>query len=121
MGKIMPFRSDKSRKAFWAKHRGQVITPQHDRYYQQQLERGTKVEMEHTTDPKIARQIAKDHLAESPDYYVELTKMERKLKKPKVYKATPKSKSGNIIPRYMGEQKAKAYREKTGKPIMEVG
>lgn len=37
-----------------------------------QLRRGTKVEMEHTTDPSVAREIAMDHLAEDPDYYKKL-------------------------------------------------
>lgn len=37
---------------------------------------GTIHEMEHTNDPKVARSIAKDHLAEDPDYYIKLAKME---------------------------------------------
>ena len=39
-----------------------------------QLVRGTLHEMEHTTDPKIARRIAADHLAEDPAYYDKLEK-----------------------------------------------
>jgi len=35
-----------------------------------QLKIGTRVEMEHTSDRGIARQIALDHLCESPHYYV---------------------------------------------------
>ena len=31
--------------------------------------KGAKVEMEHTTDPKIAVEIAMDHLMEDPKYY----------------------------------------------------
>lgn len=46
-----------------------------------QLERGTRVELEHTRDRKLAREIAMDHLAEHPDYYIELAKMERRLKR----------------------------------------
>lgn len=42
-----------------------------------QIEMGIKVEMEHTTNPKIAERIAKDHLAEIPDYYTRLAKMEK--------------------------------------------
>jgi hypothetical protein len=45
------------------------------------LAQGTKVEMEHTNDPAIAREIAMDHLTEHPGYYVELAKMEKKLTK----------------------------------------
>ena len=35
-----------------------------------------KVEMEHTNDPDIAREIAMDHLTEDPDYYKKLEVME---------------------------------------------
>ena len=45
-----------------------------------QLELGIKVEMEHTDDPKVAIEIAKDHLCEFPNYYTELNKMEQSLK-----------------------------------------
>lgn len=43
----------------------------------EQLEMGIKVEMEHTTCPVISRKIAMDHLAEIPDYYTRLDKMEK--------------------------------------------
>jgi len=39
-----------------------------------QLEKGVKIEYEHTTDTKIAREIALDHLGEDPDYYTKLDK-----------------------------------------------
>ena len=42
-----------------------------------QLEMGIKVEMEHTSCPTISRKIALDHLAEIPDYYTRLDKMEK--------------------------------------------
>lgn len=45
-------------------------------YDREQLRMGTKVEMEHTTIPLISEKIAKDHLAEIPDYYTRLKKME---------------------------------------------
>lgn len=41
-----------------------------------QLAKGAKVEREHTNDPAIAREIAKDHLTEDPAYYKKLAKME---------------------------------------------
>lgn len=41
-----------------------------------QLEMGIKVEMEHTDDKKLAREIAMDHLKEIPDYYTRLKDME---------------------------------------------
>lgn len=42
-----------------------------------QLQMGMRVEMEHTSDKRIAREIAKDHLAEFPDYYTRLQAMEK--------------------------------------------
>jgi hypothetical protein len=42
-----------------------------------QLTKGTKVEMEHTDDPAIAKEIAMDHLSEDKDYYKKLEKMEK--------------------------------------------
>lgn len=41
-----------------------------------ELQAGIHVEMEHTDDPAIAKEIAKDHLAEIADYYTRLVKME---------------------------------------------
>lgn len=42
-----------------------------------QLEKGMRVEREHTSDDATAREIALDHLKEFPDYYDRLTKVER--------------------------------------------
>ena len=41
-----------------------------------QLKLGIAVEMEHTNDKKIAKEIAMDHLVELPDYYTRLKKIE---------------------------------------------
>lgn len=41
-----------------------------------QIEMGSKVEKEHTTDPNAAEEIARDHLWELPDYYTKLKKVE---------------------------------------------
>ena len=41
-----------------------------------ELKMGIKVEYEHTTDSEVAKRIALDHLAEIPDYYTRLAKME---------------------------------------------
>jgi hypothetical protein len=43
----------------------------------QQILKGMEVEMEHTDDPRIALEIAMDHLMELPDYYTRLDKMEK--------------------------------------------
>ena len=46
----------------------------------QQLAKGSKVEMEHTDDPVVSKEIAKDHLEEHPKYYTHLKSMEDMLK-----------------------------------------
>lgn len=42
------------------------------------LRKGQKVEREHTSDPELAKEIAKDHLTEDPAYYDKLQKIEKK-------------------------------------------
>ena len=46
-------------------------------FNQKELKRGQKVEMEHTSDADIAKEIAMDHLTEDTQYYRKLAKMER--------------------------------------------
>lgn len=46
----------------------------------EQLAMGIKVEMEHTTNKEASKKIALDHLAEIPDYYTRLAKMEKEAK-----------------------------------------
>lgn len=41
-----------------------------------QLSKGIKIESEHTTDKKIAKEIAMDHIFEDPKYYDKLSKIE---------------------------------------------
>lgn len=50
---------------------------------QNQLKMGIKIEMEHTKDPQLAKEIAIDHLAEDPTYYSKLktAKLEHKMNK----------------------------------------
>lgn len=43
-----------------------------------ELAKGIKVEMEHTTSKKAAKTIALQHLAEDPNYYTKLEKIEKK-------------------------------------------
>ena len=50
------------------------------------VEKGKKIEFEHTDDPDTAREIAMDHLEEHDDYYDDkkgLPNMEKKLEKDK--------------------------------------
>jgi hypothetical protein len=44
-------------------------------YLQEQLQKGIEHEMEHTDNEEIATTIALHHLAERPDYYVEIEKL----------------------------------------------
>lgn len=44
------------------------------------IEKGHRVEFEHTNDPNIAKEIAIDHLEEHKDYYAGLEHMENALK-----------------------------------------
>lgn len=41
----------------------------------EQVAKGIRVEMEHTSDPRTALEIALDHLSENPRYYDELSKL----------------------------------------------
>lgn len=45
------------------------------------LQKGQKVEMEHTNDPNVAKEIAMDHLFEDPKYYDKLEKIENRVAK----------------------------------------
>jgi len=51
----------------------------------EQIKKGIKVEMEHTTNPRIAAEIARDHLSEDPKYYDHLIAMEKKYMADKRY------------------------------------
>ncbi len=46
-----------------------------------QLQKGIKVEIEHTSDKEKATEIATDHISEFPDYYDRLAKLEKEAKK----------------------------------------
>jgi len=58
---------------------------------QEELEKGIKVEMEHTHDADLAKEIAMDHLAEDPHYYSHLKQagMADELSDGEIPKATP--------------------------------
>jgi hypothetical protein len=43
-----------------------------------EIQKGTKIEKEHTSDEKTANEIARDHIKEYPYYYKKLVKMENK-------------------------------------------
>jgi len=47
-----------------------------DMFDPEQLTKGIKVELEHTNEEDLAKEIAMDHLAEDPYYYDKLEKIE---------------------------------------------
>lgn len=63
-------------------------------HLERQLKKGTKVEMEHTDDKKIAKEIAMDHLTEDPNYYNKLAKIHREGEKVEATEATGASSAG---------------------------
>jgi hypothetical protein len=68
-----------------------------------QLMIGQEVEMEHTSDEKLAKKIAMDHLVENPDYYTKLKKIEESIKTNVEGWLAP---SGNFIPNGEGQSHA---------------
>lgn len=68
-----------------------------EKYLRKQLQRGQKVELEHTTDESVAYAIAKDHIYENPDYYILLEQIEMKAKGGEVNKKTKLTK-GEYVP-----------------------
>jgi hypothetical protein len=60
-----------------------------------QLNKGIKVEMEHTEDKEIAKEIAMDHLYEDPNYYNKLSKIHREGEKVEAKEATTSASSGS--------------------------
>jgi len=58
------------------KHRDKSL----ETYSPDQVKIGLKIEKEHSDIPEVASQITKDHLAEFPDYYTRLVKLEKDAK-----------------------------------------
>ena len=69
------------------------------------LYQGMKVEMEHTDDDEVAREIAMDHLTEDPDYYTKLAKMEGEdeMEKSASIPASVKRKVKDLLIKYKGK------------------
>lgn len=59
-----------------------------------ELGKGIEVEMEHTSDPKVAKEIALDHLFEDPRYYTKLKKANLEEEDVAERKLTKKEKTG---------------------------
>lgn len=56
-----------------------------ERFIRRELQKGIRVEMEHTNDSKEAKEIAMDHLFEDAEYYTKLAKMENEGKAQDLY------------------------------------
>jgi len=67
--------------AFWEKGRANEKGITEKDVNLDELVMGIEVEKEHTSSPEMAKRIALDHLAELPDYYTRLRKMEDEGKK----------------------------------------
>jgi len=57
---------------------GKYINYKGPKFDEDQVKKGIKVELEHTSDPDIAERITRDHLSEIPNYYDLLEDMESK-------------------------------------------
>lgn len=55
------------------------------RFSDKQLRMGITIEKEHTTNPRLAKEIAKDHLTEDKNYYTHLKEMEDKYAEKKAF------------------------------------
>jgi len=71
----------KLRKLAWEDHLDGGLADEKvpEDFDKEQLDKGKEVEMEHTDDPEMAKEIAMDHLDEHPDYYVGLEHLEKML------------------------------------------
>lgn len=75
-----------------------------------QLDKGIKVELEHTKDKSVAREIALDHLAEDPKYYDKLDKAE--LEEDQLDETAHESQLVNLISKRAAEEIFKMLRKK---------
>lgn len=86
------------------------------------LKQGIKVEMEHTSSKSIAKEIAMDHIAEKPDYYDRLKKVEEeadKSQKPlnKPFKTPGGPKKSSV---YVKNDKGNVVKVNFGDPNMSI-
>jgi len=78
------------------------------KYNKKQLEKGRKIEKEHTNNLDKANEISKDHLEECSDYYTRLDKMENGCKKTKRRKSM---KLAQVIKNHLSGKKTEASNE----------
>jgi 8-oxo-dGTP pyrophosphatase MutT (NUDIX family) len=73
------------KKAAEVVHGGKADGMRDDRFSDEQLKKGITIEKEHTTNPRLAKEIAKDHLIEDKNYYTHLKEMEDKYVEKKAF------------------------------------
>jgi len=84
----------------------------------QQIVKGIEVEMEHTKDPKVALEIAMDHLKELPDYYTRLDAMEKEGEIDMETLTCPDKDMGS--PNEFTSKLTDPYRDENGNPIPSI-
>lgn len=83
-----------------------------------QLNKGIKIEMEHTNDKKVAQEIAMDHLFENPNYYTKLEKIE----KGEFKEATGSASSGSFVgASFLAKSQSKKDWRGAAKPLYKGG
>ena len=78
-----------------------------------QLDKGIKVELEHTNDKSVAREIALDHLAEDPKYYDKLASVE--LEEDQLAETAEENQIVNVVSNIAAAQIAKVMKVKQNK------
>lgn len=78
-----------------------------------QLDKGVKVELEHTKDKSVAREIALDHLAEDPKYYDKLASVE--LEEQQLDETVEENQIVNVVSNIAAAQIAKVMKAKESK------
>jgi 8-oxo-dGTP pyrophosphatase MutT (NUDIX family) len=78
-------RKEREKKAAEVVSGGKADGMSDDRFSDKQLRMGVTIEKEHTTNPRLAKEIAKDHLTEDKNYYTHLKEMEDKYVEKKAF------------------------------------
>lgn len=94
---------------YWAEkgYKSGGISKSLKKQLQQQIQKGVKIEMEHTNDKEKATEIAMDHLTEFPDYYDRLEKMEKNSEKKLKQNESTKSLVKRLIHENLNNNKKK--------------
>lgn len=97
----------------WAKDLipgGKAAGKPDSKYPAAQIQAGVEVEKEHTPDAAKAKEIAKDHLEEFPNYYTALAKMEKRLKQQEKNMKKTANQIATAILRKVAESESKRTR-----------